>query len=193
MDATWSSSRSAVVKSQATARSRNMPHTGDTMNAIAETVPEQQAALHAFRMIMRAVRRHYQVMERHTGISGAQTWALSLIADQPDMTVSGLASAMGTHQSTASNLVDKLVQCGLIERVKANADLRVTNLRVTVSGQEKLDASSGPVSSLLPDAITRLQPPQLQRLNQSLGDLLGMLSELEAEAAQMPIAAVARA
>jgi DNA-binding MarR family transcriptional regulator len=160
----------------------------NTANAIGEALPEHQAALNAFRMIMRAVRRHYQVMERHTGISGAQTWALSLIADQPDMTVSGLASAMGTHQSTASNLVDKLVQCGLIERAKATADLRVTNLRVTTTGQDKLDATTGPVSSLLPDAITRLDQSQLQRLNQSLGDLLSMLSRLEAEAARLPIA-----
>lgn len=149
--------------------------------------PEQVEALRAFRMIFRAVRRHYQLIEKHAGISGAQTWALSLLVDQPGMTVSGLAESMAIHQSTASNLVDKLVHLGLVERTKSEADLRVTFLQATAAGQQRLEQISGPVTGLLPDAITRLDPEKLKRLNASLADLLSMLSEVESEAAQIPL------
>ena len=149
---------------------------------------EQVEALRAFRMIVRAVRRHYQLMEKHAGISGAQTWALSLVAEQERMTVSGLAQAMAIHQSTASNLVDKLVQLGLISRIKGDVDLRVTFLQVTQVGRDKLDGIAGPVTGLLPDAITRLEPKKLERLNRGLADLLSMLATVETEAALIPIA-----
>lgn len=155
--------------------------------------PEQVEALRAFRMVVRAVRRHYQLMEKHAGISGAQTWALSLVAEQGRMTVSGLAQAMAIHQSTASNLVDKLVQLGLISRIKGEVDLRVTYLQVTTEGRDKLDGIAGPVTGLLPDALTRMEPKKLERLNRGLADLLAMLAAVETEAARIPVGEPLRA
>lgn len=158
-----------------------------------QTLPEQQAeALRAFRMIFRAVRRHYQLIEKHAGISGAQAWALSLLADQPGVTVSALASAMSIHQSTASNLVDKLVQLGLAERHKRGTDLRITQLEATDRGRKLLDNVAGPVTGLLPDALARLPADKLQHLNVSLAMLLGALSEVEAEAAGIPLSEILR-
>ncbi|HET8731787.1 MAG TPA: MarR family transcriptional regulator [Moraxellaceae bacterium] len=157
------------------------------------TLSEQQTeALRAFRMIFRAVRRHYQLIEKHAGISGAQAWALSLLADQPGVTVSALASAMSIHQSTASNLVDKLVQLGLAERHKRGTDLRVTQLEATDRGRQLLQNVAGPVTGLLPDAISRMPADKLGQLNASLTDLISTLSEVEAEAAGIPLSEILR-
>jgi len=149
--------------------------------------PDQLKALRAFRIIFRSVRRHYQLIEKRAGISGAQIWALSLLIDHPGMTVSGLADAMATHQSTASNLIEKLATLGLIERTKSAADLRVTFLQATAAGRERLKRVSGPLPGLLPDAITRLDPALLGHLNQGLEGVLKLLAEEESDAAQIPL------
>lgn len=150
---------------------------------------EQQAqALRAFRMIFRAVRRHYQLLEKQTGISGAQAWALSLLADQAGMTVGELAVAMSVHQSTASNLVEKLVQLGLASRRKDATDLRVTRLEASARGQRLLAGVEGPITGLLPDALARLDAARLRRLNTALDGLLESLASIEADAAGEPLA-----
>jgi hypothetical protein len=70
--------------------------------------PENAAAtrvLRRFRLIFNAVKTHFQQVERHAGIGGAQLWALACVRAEPGIGVSALARAMDIHPSTASNLV----------------------------------------------------------------------------------------
>src|ERR1051325_11439878 len=58
-----------------------------------------------FRVVFKSVRRHYQDVERRSGITGALLWALAEIASRPGTQVGELARALAVHPSTASNLV----------------------------------------------------------------------------------------
>ena len=72
-------------------------------------------------------------------ISMAQAKALLLIAHHGPMSMSALAERLGVVPSTASGLVDKLVEQRLVDRRSEATDRRHVVVTVTAHGQELLD------------------------------------------------------
>lgn len=143
--------------------------------------------LRQFRLVFSAVRRHFQTMEKQVGLGGAPVWALSLIAHEPGMGVTQLATAMDIHQSTASNLVRSLIKSGLITSTKSSRDKRVAELHVTPDGQTLLEKVPGPFSGVLPQALSELDTATLAQLEQGLAVLLSRL-DIDEQSAKTPIA-----
>jgi len=73
-------------------------------NSQANTNTSAQETLKLFRIILKSATRHFHEIEKIAGIGGASLWALAEIAENKNLTVSGLAKAMSVHQSTVSNL-----------------------------------------------------------------------------------------
>ena len=143
--------------------------------------------LRQFRLVFNAIKTHFRKVESQAGIGGAQLWALSVIAAYPDIGVNELARAMDIHQTTASNLVKALVALELVATTKDEADRRVVRLRVRPAGSHILRKAPGPFAGVLPDALARLDPVVLQRLEQDLAELLVAL-ETDTRAARIPLA-----
>lgn len=140
--------------------------------------------LKQFRVVFKSVRKHFQAVEDELGISGAQLWALSEIAAQPGLTLSILAKAMSLHQSTTSNLVERLCGLGLVERKKSLEDGRSVRLFPTLHGSNKLKQAPQPVKGLLPDALERLPHAALSELHNSLATLLDTMTQLAVDAGE---------
>ena len=140
--------------------------------------------LKQFRIVFKSVRKHFQSIEHELGISGAQLWALAEIDMHPGLALSALAKAMSLHQSTTSNLVEKLVTLGLVERKRSLEDARSIRLFATTQGSKKLRLAPHPVKGLLPDALERLSPTALLNLHRSLNDLLDKMNQLELDAGE---------
>lgn len=153
----------------------------------AETALDMEV-LRQFRVIFKSVRRHFQSIEDKLGISGSLLWAISAIAEQPGIRVTGLARAMSVHQSTASNIVAKLVELDLVRKARTAADNRVTGLFITEYGQAQLQQAPGPVRGLLPDALGKLPYRTLCELHQNLQILLAQMETLETDAGETPLA-----
>lgn len=134
--------------------------------------------LRRFRLVFNTVQRHFRAVETRSGISGAQVWALSMVAAQPGIGVGDLAGAMHVHQSTASNLLRSLMGAGLVVSERADADRRAVQLEVTALGRKVLAKAPAPLTGVLPEALTRLDRATLQRLDRDLGRLI---SELNAD------------
>ncbi|MBT0960941.1 MarR family winged helix-turn-helix transcriptional regulator [Denitromonas iodatirespirans] len=147
--------------------------------------PTTHDALRLFRAIYAAVRHHLQSIERRCGASGAQVWALALLARQPGMRVTELASAMAIHPSTASNLLAKAEKAGLLRRERSTADQRVVKLYLTDTGRDTLAKAPEPVAGLLPDALARLPQEVLSRLSGDL-QLLATQMSVQDDAAGRP-------
>lgn len=143
--------------------------------------------LRQFRVIFKSIRRHFGQIEDMAGISGAQLWALHSIDEWPGLRVTELARAMSVHQSTASNLVEKLVELGYVARTKCVEDSRVVRLTVTPAGRDKLKLAPGPMRGLLPDALAKLPPPVLQDLNRNLEVLLRQMGALGLQDGETPL------
>lgn len=144
-------------------------------------------ALRSFRVIMSSVRRHFRWIEEQCGISGAQLWAMGVIRHSPSCKVTDVARAMSVHQSTASNLIEKLESRGLVEKRRDLPDQRVVRLCLTASGEEVMQRAPMPYDGLLPNALGSLPAGSLQCLNQSLGELLEHMAIKDNRAATTPL------
>lgn len=173
-----------------------MPLQSPTTADIASTHARAQASLkddhvaqvlRQFRLIFNTVRRHFQSMEKKSGMGGAQTWALSLVAQQPGLGVSQLAERMDVHQSTASNLIRALIKSGHVHSEKSAHDKRVVELYVLPEGLKLLKKIPGPFAGVLPHALQHLDEVTLIQLEKNLAELINRL-EVDENAARTPIA-----
>lgn len=128
--------------------------------------------LQQFRVVLKAVKSHFQQVERVTGVGGSQIWALSLVAAQPGMTVGELARSLSVRQPTASVLARHLVQQRLIESVPNPQDRRSVQLYPTAAGQLLLQRAPQPLSGVLPKALADLDAATQQRMIRDMGALI---------------------
>jgi len=156
--------------------------------------PAAQAAtldlevLQQFRIIFRSVRKHFQVVENRVGLRGSLLWALSIVAERPGISLTRLAGAMSVHQSTASNLLARLVDLELVRKERNSRDNRVAGLYVTETGQSRLAQAPGPLRGLLPDALQKLPADTLAELHGDLQRLLDQMETLEMKGEGIPLA-----
>ena len=155
--------------------------------ASADSGTPELRVLRRFRLIFNAVKTHFQQVERHAGVGGAQLWALSVIQASPGIGVKGLAMAMDIHQTTASNLVKALVLAQMIAAEKNGPDRRAVQLRVLRAGAHVLRKAPGPFSGVLPEALATLDTATLNRLDGDLALLIGAL-QADERAAGIPLA-----
>jgi DNA-binding MarR family transcriptional regulator len=131
--------------------------------------------LEQFRLIFRSAKKHFQWVQERTGVSGAQMWVLAELRRKPGIRVTELAYAMAVHQSTASNLVERLAKSGLIRRDRSGKDQRVVHLSLTRAGRETVARAPLPLEGVLPDALNSLGHADLVELQQRLDKLARLM------------------
>ncbi len=156
------------------------------------TSPLATETLKQFRIIISAVRQHFRALEEACGVSGAQVWILSAIADTPGITVSRLSETLSVHVSTVSNMLDKLAKADLVERLRCEDDRRVVNLNLTPKGQAVLGKAPRPLTGLVPHALDSLPEEVLQRLNQDLALLIEQMHDVDHGSADKPLSTLVR-
>lgn len=149
--------------------------------------PDPAAVLKLFRVIFQSVNRHSHEVERKAGIGGAQLWALAEISVRPRITVTELAKAMSIHQSTASNLLEKLENQSYIARNRSDEDRRVVLLSLTPQGEEILNKAPLPYRGVLNDALLKLDAANLESLQASLETLVAQLEFKQLKGAYEPL------
>jgi DNA-binding MarR family transcriptional regulator len=143
--------------------------------------------LQQFRVIIRSARRHFQDVEKITGVSGAQLWALSLIADTPGAGVGALARALAVQQSTASNLLRGLAARGLVARQRRGADQRSVQIFASAKGLRILERAPRPRIGVLQQALADLPPRRLKSLYRELDALIAAMQRKDLKARRIPI------
>ncbi len=154
-----------------------------------DTKPREErasGALRRFRVIFGTVKKHFQDIESKCGVSGAQLWAISEVADLPGIRVTELAHSMSLHQSTASNLVGELERKGLV-RKERGADQRVVRLYLTEQGGELVVRAPKPMIGVLPDALQRLPDDVLDSLTANMDVLIAIMQLKDEAAATKPL------
>lgn len=146
------------------------------------------AALMKFRLIVNSSKRHFKWVEKQCGINGAQLWVLWEINQQPGLRVTELAAAMAMHQSTVSNLIDKLARATLVMRARASNDRRVVTLVLTESGKALLKRAPRPARGRLPEALFGLPRNSLVLLDELLERVLQAMGPAEQESMKRPLA-----
>lgn len=145
------------------------------------------SVLQRFRVLIRTAQRHSQWIERQSGITGAQLWALQELFERPGLRVGELANLMALHQSTASNMIDRLETAELVRKERTSADQRVVRLYLTDKGSDLLATAPSPARGVLPEALRMLPPEDLERLQDELDVLLRKIKTMDEGFGMQPL------
>lgn len=144
--------------------------------------------LRQFRVIYGSMRQHFRQIEKVCGVSGSQLWILQEVATSEGIGVSELAVRLSIHQSTCSQLVEKLVARGLLKKSRQESDQRRVGLTISKSGQRAVANAPGPAQGLLPEALGSLSGTALKSLRSSLSKVIDELDLKDDAAAERPLA-----
>jgi len=144
--------------------------------------------LKKFRIIFGSVRQHFREVEKSCGVTGSQLWILQEVAKTPDIGVSDLAERLSIHQSTCSQLVEKLVHRGLLLKERSKLDQRRVGLCVSPEASKILKSAPGPAEGILPEALQALTESSLLALDNSLVEVIAQLSTKDERLADRPLA-----
>ena len=144
--------------------------------------------LQQFRVIYGTMRQYFRELEDACGLPGSQMWVLQEVERSPEIGVTELAGRLGIHQSTCSQLVEKLVTKDCLVKKKQNADQRRVGLCLAAEGRKAIAALPGPAEGVLPEALAAIPDVALKTLNINLAELIAHLSGKDETFASMPLA-----
>jgi DNA-binding MarR family transcriptional regulator len=125
-------------------------------------------SVNAFRRILRELRLAARKTELATGLSAAQLFVLSAIADSPGCSVNEIAGATMTDRSSVASIVDRLVQQGYITREQSGQDRRRAAIALTARGKRTKKDSAPAPTALLISGLRSLPASRLRELTDGL-------------------------
>lgn len=146
--------------------------------ASSENADDSRQIMDALRRIVQLLRRTSNVAEKQAGMSAAQLFVLHKLADAGRLTVGELAERTLTSQSSVSEVVQKLVTAGLVERTRSSSDARSVILSLSEAGRKAVESSPAAPQDYLLAALHRMPPrdrKQLARLMTRLVKETGMI------------------
>lgn len=145
--------------------------------------------LRQFRVIFGSVRQHFRRVEEQCGVSGSQLWILQETWKTPGIGVTELAGRLSIHQSTCSQLVEKLVRRKLLKKSRPiSGDQRRVGLSVSKTGRHCIDCAPGPAQGVLPEALGSLPSSVLKALEGNLAKVIAELDVKDPTDAERPLA-----
>jgi len=126
--------------------------------------------------IVKRLVRHMQMFERdHIAVYGfttAQYYTLLELKNNRDLTMNELSLRLNIASSTASRIVDKLVQNGYIQRVRSEIDRRVVEVSLTSEGQETVQKIHQNVSRFYRATLNNIPEDDLDTVLSSIRILM---------------------
>ena len=152
--------------------------------------PSQLAldVLQQFRLIYGTMRQYFRVVEERCGLPGSQMWVLQEVQRSPGIGITELAARMGVHQSTCSQLVEKLSAKLYLTRSRSVIDQRRVGLYLAPGGVDAIAALPGPAEGVLPKALSATPDVVLETLKINLSELISHLPGTDASFATTPLA-----
>ena len=143
-----------------------------------------RAAMDALRRIVRVIRESSRGAEKLGGVSGAQVFVMHCLRDSGPLTISELALATMTHQSSVSVVVQRLVERGLVTRGIHDGDRRRREVALTAAGRRLLRRTPDAASARLMAAMGRMTKRAREELGARLVELVHAMGA-EGEPAEM--------
>jgi DNA-binding MarR family transcriptional regulator len=137
----------------------------------------------SFRRIVHALRSSHRAAA-DVALTGAQLFVLTTLGgSRKPMSVGELAERTRTDQSTVSVVAGRLVERGLIRRVRSTVDSRRVELSLTARGKTILKKIPATVAQRkLADALGQLPAAEAAALSRTLKKVVEAMGEADAPA-----------
>jgi MarR family transcriptional regulator, organic hydroperoxide resistance regulator len=104
--------------------------------------------------------------------------ALQYIAMNDQSTVQDIATYLGVAHNTASELLRRLVERGVVRKQRSTADERVVHVVVTDDGRQMLREQTGLDRDKLAQCLSEMPPHDVERIHQAFQTLCQRLQEM---------------
>jgi DNA-binding MarR family transcriptional regulator len=136
---------------------------------------DASSALTSIRTLVAALTQSARTIEAHTGITNAQLFLLRQIATSDALSINELAERARTRQNTVSSVVSRLVEAGLVEKVRSEVDGRRAAVSLTRAGKRLLAQAQSSPTSVLIAGLDSLRPQEVRNLAAGLEALITAL------------------
>ncbi|MBP1729440.1 MAG: transcriptional regulator, MarR family [Deltaproteobacteria bacterium] len=127
------------------------------------------------RRVFQVVNEHSKLIERETGLSGSQLWAMKVIDNAATIKPSELARRMYLHPATVVGLIDRLVKRGLVVRTRSETDRRIVEIALTEKGMILLTSAPQVPQGLLVRGLENLSTERILMVAEGLDELVKIL------------------
>jgi DNA-binding MarR family transcriptional regulator len=131
------------------------------------------------RRVFQVINEQSKKIERETGLTGPQLWAIKIIAESAPIKVSALARRMYLHPATVVGILDRLEGHGLVTRTRSLEDRRVVEIELTDKGKILVAQSPVVAQGLLVKGLEPLPEEKLLHIAEVLEQLVMILGAQE--------------
>lgn len=121
---------------------------------------------------------HMDMVQREHGTPLSHVQVLAMLNDVGTMSVSEISRRLGIAKPNITPLVDRLFECGYVDRQHDENDRRVVNIVLLEAGKEKLAAIRATISRQILQQVDGLSNSEFRELNESLSSVVRILSSL---------------
>jgi DNA-binding MarR family transcriptional regulator len=131
------------------------------------------------RRVFQVVNEQSKKVERETGLTSPQLWAIKVISEEAPIKVSDLARRMYLHPATVVGILDRLEGRDLVVRKRSQEDRRVVEIELTEQGTDLVVQSPEVAQGLLVKGLETLSAEKLNRIADGLDYLVKILGAQE--------------
>lgn len=141
------------------------------MTAVDRRADSRQEAIDAVQGWIDRRQRHLVAKLHNCPQSPAQLHVLGVLAETGPGTVSSVATRLGISPPSASAVIDRMVEAGLVERTRSEEDRRVVSVAISPNGREVIEQVIGGRREMLERVLAQLSAGELSDLVRLLGRL----------------------
>ena len=117
-------------------------------------------------------------IQSEQGIPLSHVQVLAMLEEVGSMSVSEISKRFGIAKPNITPLVDRLVNAGLVDRVRSETDRRVVNIVILEEGRERLRQIQNALNAHVAGWQNTLSAEEFTRLESALADILTILSKI---------------
>ncbi|GAA6204451.1 MULTISPECIES: MarR family transcriptional regulator [Thalassotalea] len=136
----------------------------------------------SIRKVIRAIDLHSKQLNKLSGLTGPQLLIMQEIARVKGVTASQIAKQINLSAATVTNILDRLENRGLIERVRSSEDKRRVSLFLTDDGRNSLIDAPQPLQEHFIQKFCSLENWEQSLLLSSMQRIASMMDASELDA-----------
>ncbi len=127
------------------------------------------------RRVFQVVNEQSKRVEKETGLTGPQLWAIKTISEAAPIMVSEIARRMYLHPATVVGILDRLEKQDLVARMRSVDDRRVVQVELTGKGRALVRKAPVVAQGLLVAGLEKLSSGKLKNIARALDQMAELL------------------
>ena len=124
------------------------------------------------RRVFQILNEQSKKVERETGLTGPQLWAIKTINERSPINISDLANKLYLHPISVIGIVDLLEKQDLVKRRSSKDDYRVVWIELTAKGNDLVKSAPEIAQGLLVSGLEEISANNLIEIDRSMKQLV---------------------